>query len=313
MLLMRGSSLRTMCGYVVRDPATAGPPSGLLRLVGAVLRSGSYVNLPILSRKAQWASTASTAPPRHREDTSRCTTILSARTAASPATCPCGGTLTTRSATTAPLMASQSCDVPGCGRPHSARGYCGTHYKRWRRGGPVAGPIAPPREPVCSIRGCGRPHRARGLCYLHYNQARREQDPEGYAAYHAAYREQRRQLLRAKNQAYRATEEAKARKRESERAARAANPERSDWRSRNWRHRLRANGGAGVSHAEWRALLEEYGGCCAYCGGVATEQDHIVPVSRGGRHEVANIAPCCRSCNAAKGSRPTTEWLAEVL
>jgi hypothetical protein len=28
----------------------------------------------------------------------------------------------------------RTCDVPGCGREHHARGYCSSHHQRWRRG-----------------------------------------------------------------------------------------------------------------------------------------------------------------------------------
>jgi hypothetical protein len=34
----------------------------------------------------------------------------------------------------------KTCTVPGCNRPHDARGYCSPHYKRWlRHGDPLAG------------------------------------------------------------------------------------------------------------------------------------------------------------------------------
>ena len=48
---------------------------------------------------------------------------------------------------------------------------------------------------------------------------------------------------------------------------------------------------------------------CAYCG--ATEKitvDHVVPLSRGGKHEQANLAPACFSCNSSKGARTLNEW-----
>lgn len=48
---------------------------------------------------------------------------------------------------------------------------------------------------------------------------------------------------------------------------------------------------------------------CAYCG--ATENitiDHIVPLSRDGRHEASNLAPACYSCNASKCNLLLSEW-----
>jgi len=50
---------------------------------------------------------------------------------------------------------------------------------------------------------------------------------------------------------------------------------------------------------------------CAYCDAEITRKtvtiDHIIPLSKGGKHEIGNIAPCCRSCNSSKGSK--TDWI----
>lgn len=48
---------------------------------------------------------------------------------------------------------------------------------------------------------------------------------------------------------------------------------------------------------------------CAYmpnrprCEIVATEQDHVVPISKGGEHFVWNLVPICHRCNQEKGQR----------
>lgn len=34
-------------------------------------------------------------------------------------------------------MTSRTCSVPGCDRAHEARGWCKTHYSRWRRTGEI--------------------------------------------------------------------------------------------------------------------------------------------------------------------------------
>ena len=39
---------------------------------------------------------------------------------------------------------------------------------------------------------------------------------------------------------------------------------------------------------------------CAYCGGPASDIDHIDAVSRGGGHVWHNMTSACRSCNATK-------------
>lgn len=49
---------------------------------------------------------------------------------------------------------------------------------------------------------------------------------------------------------------------------------------------------------------------CKYCGarGVRLECDHIVPVSRGGTHDDANLNTACFECNRAKRNKPLSEW-----
>jgi hypothetical protein len=39
--------------------------------------------------------------------------------------------------------------------------------------------------------------------------------------------------------------------------------------------------------------------------------DHFVPVSRGGKTEVGNLIPCCKSCNSKKNNRDPGEWITE--
>jgi 5-methylcytosine-specific restriction endonuclease McrA len=42
---------------------------------------------------------------------------------------------------------------------------------------------------------------------------------------------------------------------------------------------------------------------CAYCDGVGDTIDHVVPRSRGGRHEWTNVVAACRRHNMQKGDR----------
>ena len=46
---------------------------------------------------------------------------------------------------------------------------------------------------------------------------------------------------------------------------------------------------------------------CQYCGDLADSIDHVVPRSRGGRHEWENVAAACRRCNLAKRDRTPEE------
>lgn len=36
--------------------------------------------------------------------------------------------------------------------------------------------------------------------------------------------------------------------------------------------------------------------------------DHVVPVTRGGTEDLANLVWACRSCNSSKGDMPLAEW-----
>ena len=52
-----------------------------------------------------------------------------------------------------------------------------------------------------------------------------------------------------------------------------------------------------------RSLLLRDGYKCAYCLGQADTIDHVVPRSRGGRHEWTNVVAACRRHNMQKGDR----------
>lgn len=61
-----------------------------------------------------------------------------------------------------------------------------------------------------------------------------------------------------------------------------------------------------VSWADWAALCARYDNRCLAC----KEQkpltlDHVVPLSRGGRHAIENVQPLCLECNQRKGIQST--------
>lgn len=66
-----------------------------------------------------------------------------------------------------------------------------------------------------------------------------------------------------------------------------------------------------LSPEQWTALQEAWGGGCAYCGATGTplQRDCVLPISRGGRYTLDNIAPACGSCNASKCNDEVTGWL----
>lgn len=93
--------------------------------------------------------------------------------------------------------------------------------------------------------------------------------------------------------------------------ARYAAAHRAAWALRSAQRRARrlGNGGA-FTLEEFRAKCELLGGVCVYCGEARPlTLDHKVPLSRGGRNDIANIVPACRSCNARKRDLTASEYL----
>lgn len=99
------------------------------------------------------------------------------------------------------------------------------------------------------------------------------------------------------------------------RAWRAADPDRTRDMDRltlqNRRQKLRGNpGSVGVASKDWQRLVRRHGGRCAYCGerSAALHVEHVVPVSRGGRHAIGNILPACPTCNWSKNQSLLIVW-----
>lgn len=52
-----------------------------------------------------------------------------------------------------------------------------------------------------------------------------------------------------------------------------------------------------------------YASPCVFCQSTINIQaDHIIPLSRGGRHSEGNLQPLCQSCNLEKRALTITEW-----
>lgn len=88
-----------------------------------------------------------------------------------------------------------------------------------------------------------------------------------------------------------------------------ANPQVGQRAKRRRKAQIAGAGTFRVSARDWRRLCLRYGDRCAYCRkrGALT-MDHILPISRGGRHSIGNLIPACASCNASKNDRTIMEW-----
>ena len=146
------------------------------------------------------------------------------------------------------------------------------------------------------------------------------------AAYQRAYRQAHLEAQRARESAYRQAhlEEQRAYRRAHREKARQAyhrwraehlelarsrareyarkHPEK--YRLRRERKRAALFGAAftPISRAQWGAVVRAYGHRCAYCGKQVKrlEQDHVVPLCRGGGHILSNVVPACPRCNRKK-------------
>jgi hypothetical protein len=69
---------------------------------------------------------------------------------------------------------------------------------------------------------------------------------------------------------------------------------------------------------QWAPLRDEIfdrdGLQCTYCGDEEgpLEIDHIVPVTRGGTNDHANLCVACRRCNISKSNLLLSEWRCEA-
>lgn len=75
------------------------------------------------------------------------------------------------------------------------------------------------------------------------------------------------------------------------------------------RHQPRASNYDVVTVPEWVDILIRYDHKCAYCPAkLDLTMDHVVPLSRGGRHTATNLVPACERCNRMKADMYLSEW-----
>jgi 5-methylcytosine-specific restriction endonuclease McrA len=58
--------------------------------------------------------------------------------------------------------------------------------------------------------------------------------------------------------------------------------------------------------SEFKALCNQYGNVCLRCRKKRVlVADHVIPLARGGKNDITNIQPLCRTCNGMKGADST--------
>lgn len=171
-----------------------------------------------------------------------------------------------------------------------ARGWCPTHYQRFRKHGdpaivlaswttyepPVRSP-KPRQEPrikkeICTVEGCFSPQWRNTWCNKHQQRVWRHGSTDALRRY------------------VRDTPEMAQ--------------ERAKQRGRDRKARIRSTAVVWpISIEGWAAKVAYWGDRCWMCGEDWTSQDHVKPLSRGGLHVLANLRPACTSCNTSKHSR----------
>jgi 5-methylcytosine-specific restriction endonuclease McrA len=97
------------------------------------------------------------------------------------------------------------------------------------------------------------------------------------------------------------------------------NPERYLLHERNYHHKRRElleNKGK-INIDEWMRIVSASPMCSACGRFVECENlamDHVVPISRGGYHVLANLSPLCKSCNSRKRAKmPPLHVIKEII
>ena len=72
------------------------------------------------------------------------------------------------------------------------------------------------------------------------------------------------------------------------------------------------NQGNGITKEQWLECMTFFDWKCAYSGESLIKEnrtiDHIDSLNKGGRHEIWNLAPMCRSYNISKHDKDMLEW-----
>lgn len=94
--------------------------------------------------------------------------------------------------------------------------------------------------------------------------------------------------------------------RESKRMSQAANPEASRAAKQRRRASIKTSVAGSPTAKQLAALMKEP---CVYCGAPSEHIDHVIPLARGGAHDIDNLVPACAKCNTSKGAKlPVIEW-----
>lgn len=219
-------------------------------------------------------------------------------------------------------MPPQQCSVDDCTKPVNSAGFCAMHYSRLKRWGTTdsrlcqnCGSEVPPRRSTSCSEDCRR-EMARKRAALWYDERRGSAElVQRVAAAKQRHYAKTRSDQAAWQAALAASRDWKVahrpQVREQERRWAAANPGKARAKVQRRRARLAA---AFVEDVDVDVVYSRDCGVCGICGqGVdrslrwpaklSATLDHVIPLSKGGSHEYANVQLAHAVCNSRKNDR----------
>jgi len=155
------------------------------------------------------------------------------------------------------------------------------------------------------------------MCAAEYYKKYSEMHKEEKKEKDKKYREKNRELLAERTRRYYAQNTKRILERRKQlgfdmtayqRKWRLNNPEKkraTDQRRRARKKQLPAT----LTIEQWKIIKEYFNNQCAYCGqSEDLQQDHFIPLSKGGEYTLNNIVPACRRCNEIKNNSIFFKW-----
>jgi len=140
-----------------------------------------------------------------------------------------------------------------------------------------------------------------GKNYFYSNQEKLQKQNKEWANLHP-------EKIKSYNKKYRLGHPEKVK--EVEKAYRESHKEKLVLRTIKHRAKLKSASGFGLSTTEWNWIRKMFDYRCAYCGKeTKLTVDHVVPLSKGGIHDISNVVPSCMPCNSGKQDRTLLEFL----
>ena len=142
-----------------------------------------------------------------------------------------------------------------------------------------------------------------------YERIYREQNKEKIAEYNFLYYRENKEKIKKRYAKYYQQNKKRYRKQHAKYAK--ENPELFRRYRQERKHRIKSLKYT-LTKSQWECTLKNFNHQCAYCGSTESlEQEHVIPVSRGGHYTPDNIIPACRSCNASKNNKIMQDWFTQ--